>query len=201
MYNEMEGREPELNVESVAEKGDVIYTEYRYKINPAVRLTEDLETEYTNISSKIRLSKMMKDKRVVYGTISISDESITYLYDEDNDGKFEQFMIQARKNAVSWKDLKPEAAYKQAPGIRSESDGFEIELMYDGFGGKSIEIVYNEYRDDLTQVSFSESIDFELTENSDNIISHKGIRLEILDATDEQLTYRVLSGSNEVIES
>jgi len=201
MYNEREGHEPELNVETVAEKGDVIYMEFRYRINPAVRLKEDIETEYTNVSSKIRLSKMMKDKREVYGTISISDESITYLYDEDNDGKFEQFMVQARKNAVSWKDLKTEAAYEQASGIRSESGGFEFELIYEGLSENSVRFTYNEYRDDLTQASFTESIDFNLSDNRGNIISYKGIEVEILDATDEQLTYRVLSGSNEVIES
>lgn len=201
MYNEREGREPDLYTETVAEKGDVIYTEYRYRINPAVRLKEDLETEYANVSSKIRLSKMLKDKRVVYGTISITDESITYLYDEDNDGKFDQLMVQARKNAISWKDLKREAEYEEATGIRSESGGFELELLYEDLRNNIIEITYNEYRDDLTQASFTESIEFELTDNNDNIISHKGIKIEILDATDDQLTYQVLSGSNEEIDS
>lgn len=201
MYNEREGREPELETESTAVKGDVIYTEYRYRINPAVRLTEDLETEYANVSSKIRLSKMLKDKRVVFGTISISDESITYLYDEDDDGKFEQLMVQARKNAVNWKELKTEAAYEQAPGIRSESGGFELELLYEGFHDNRVEITYNEYRDDLTQASFTDLIYFELTENSGNIISYKDIKIEIIDATDDQLIYRVLSGSNEEIDS
>ena len=197
MYNEREGHEPELQAESIAKEGDVIYTEYSYRINPAVRLSEDLESEYANVSSKIRLSKMLKDNRVVYGTISISDESITYLFDEDDDGKFDQLMVQARKNAVSWKDLKTEAAYEQAAGIRSESGGFEIELLHEGFHDNRIEITYNEYRDDLTQVSFAELIGFELTGDGNNILSYKGIEIEIIEATEDQLTYKVLSGSNQ----
>jgi len=197
MYDKREGREPELNAESVVETGGVLYTEFSYRVNPAVKLKDDLTTEFANIPSSIRLSKMLKDKKEVYGTISVSDKSITYLYDEDNDGNFDQIMVQARKNATNWRPLKTDAGYEKAMGIKSESDGFELELIYEGRNGNKIEIFYGEYREDLTRASFTDAIEFEFSDNDDNILSYNGIRIEIIEATQNQLRYKILSGSVE----
>jgi len=195
-YETEEGSQPELHQQSAARAGDVIYTEFRYRINPSVRLTEDLSTPHADVSSSVRLSKMIKDGNVVYGTISISDQAITYLRDKDGNGKFDRLMVQARKNATGWKKLNEEARYTEARGIKSETGGMESELILEKIDSENNELIflYSAYRDDLVSPAETETVAATFSEGGESEFAFRSFKMIIHEVTDEEITYTVKSG-------
>lgn len=191
MYNNERGIMPQLNDTSKAGINETIYTEYDYRINPAVELNQDLETRYANVPGNVKLVKVLKDGKEVYASISLSGRSITYLADNDNNGKFDHIMVQARENPTNWKPFSPEAPYRKVEGIRSETGGYELVLTYRGMTDDELNISYRAYRDDLTRAAAIQQFNFRT--GLDTIDIH-GARLELIALSPDTLTYRVLSG-------
>ena len=195
-YNIEEGREPQLNEVNSAVVGDVVYWEFRFRINPTVRLTEDLSTSRADVSSSVRLSKMIKDGNVVYGTISVSDESITYLRDKDGNGKFDRYMVQARKNATGWKKLDEEAEYIEASGIRSETEGKEAELILENIDTENNELtfLYTAYTDDLVSPSETETVVANYSKRDKSEFTFRSFKMIIQKVKDREIVYTIESG-------
>ncbi|MGF1669141.1 MAG: hypothetical protein ACFCU6_01730 [Balneolaceae bacterium] len=189
-----EGYEPDLNSLNIAEPGDVMYMEFRFRVNPSVRLKTNLESRYGNVSSNVRLSKMIKDGKEVYGTISITGESITYLSDENDNGEFDNIMVQARRGATNWRDLETSVPYEEAPGIKSETGGFERELVFVGIKDDRIEVIYREYSDDLIVPSIEETIYFKPERDGTALIEYLGAKIEVISAMDDKLKYKIKKG-------
>ncbi len=195
-YNIEEGREPQLSEVDSAGVGDVVYWEFRFRINPTVRLTEDLSTPNADISSSVRLSKMIKDGNVVYGTLSVSDESITYLRDKDGNGKFDRYMVQARKNATGWKKLDEEVDYVEAGGIRSETGGKEAELILENIDTENNELtfLYTAYMDDLVSPSETETIVARYSVGNESEFTFRTFKMLIQEVKDREIVYTIESG-------
>jgi len=196
VHNISEGSKPELFEEATADSGQVIYTEFSYRINPAVELKEPLKNKYTNIRANLKLVKMKKDGEEVFGTVSVTNRSITYLKDKDLNGAFDRFMVQARKNSTNWKKTEQEIPYRQVDGIRSETGGFQMELIYHGLRDSMVTATYREYIDDLTRASSVKEISCRLARKSENILTFNGARINIIEATPQKITYKVEKGFN-----
>lgn len=194
VYNFKEGIHPDLHVEVTADSGSVIYTEFNYRINPAIELDKDLKSKNRNVPAGVKLSKMTKDGKEVYGSISVSGQSITYLSDDDKDGEIDHIMVQARKNSTNWKEVTPAISYKQVEGIKAETGGYELELIYHGKKDHTLTIAYREYKGDLTRASTTQKTERLLSKTGKDTITVRGARIAILDATSGKLTYKVLKG-------
>lgn len=72
-----------------------------------------------------------------------------------------------------------------------EKPNFRQELIYNGRSGDTIKILYREYTGDLLRAPFSQDIQYDLREG--NTIGFKGARLEVIDAANVKIKYRVLS--------
>ena len=98
--------------------------------------------------------------------------------------------------------------YKSAAGITFSKDNTDLEFaeiltpipkkeyfkqdfIYNGKVGNAIKFTYREYADDLARPAFTQDLQYDLTESS--IIGFKGIRIEILSATNIKIQYKVLS--------
>ena len=68
---------------------------------------------------------------------------------------------------------------------------FKQDFIYNGKVGNAIKFTYREYADDLARPAFTQDLQYDLTESS--IIGFKGLRLEILSATNIKIQYKVLS--------
>jgi len=191
MYNNERGFRPFLNDTSKAGIDDTIYTEYDYRINPAVELNRDLETRYASVPGNVKLVKVLKDGKEAYASISLSGRSITYLADNSNNGKFDHIMVQARENPTNWKSFSPEAPYRQVEGIRSETGGYELILTYRGLSDDELTISYRAYRDDLTRAAAIQQFTF--STEMDTLDIH-GARIELISLSPDTLSYRMLSG-------
>lgn len=71
-------------------------------------------------------------------------------------------------------------------------DSFQQTLLYNGKIGNRITLAYREFSNNQARLAFSNEVDYDLSESV--IIGYKGARLEVISATNTEITYRILSG-------
>lgn len=68
---------------------------------------------------------------------------------------------------------------------------FKKELVYNGKSGTTLKFVYREYVNDMARPAFNQDLQYDLNES--NIIGIKGLRVEVLNATNTKIEYKILS--------
>jgi hypothetical protein len=74
------------------------------------------------------------------------------------------------------------------------SDSFQQTLIYSGKVGNKINIGYREFSNNLARPAFNNDVEYDL--GSSNVIGYKGARLEIIEATNEYIKYRIIQNFN-----
>jgi len=67
---------------------------------------------------------------------------------------------------------------------------FRQQLIYGGRSGDQIKVTYREFSGDFARPAFAQDVQYDL--GADKLIGFKGVRIEIVEATNTKLTYRVL---------
>jgi hypothetical protein len=67
---------------------------------------------------------------------------------------------------------------------------FKQELLYNGKSNNTVKFMYREFSESLARPSFSQEVQYVLSESK--VIGFKGLRIEIIDASNINLTYKVL---------
>lgn len=65
------------------------------------------------------------------------------------------------------------------------------EFIYNGKVGNAIKFTYREFVDDLARPAFTQDLQYDLTESK--VIGFRGLRIEILSATNTKIQYKVLT--------
>lgn len=73
-------------------------------------------------------------------------------------------------------------------------DSFRRTLLYSGRVGNKLKISYREFSGNLARAAFSNEVEYDLNESG--IIGYAGARIEVLNATNTQITYKVLRNFN-----
>lgn len=76
------------------------------------------------------------------------------------------------------------------------SDSFQQTLIYSGRIGGKIRIGYREFSGDAARPAFNNEAEYDL--NDSKVIGYKGAKLEVIEATNEFIKYRVLRNFNNV---
>lgn len=84
------------------------------------------------------------------------------------------------------------ALWHETTQLAVSDRAFQQHLIYNGMVGDAIRVGYREVSPSLARPAFSNEVEYDLTRS--NVIAYKGARIEVLDATETSLTYRVLSG-------
>ena len=91
--------------------------------------------------------------------------------------------------------------FKHWVGIMNSSDGWQTsteystdyrkrELLYGGKSGSTIEVSYREFRGGLAAPAFTQNLKYDLSESK--IVRFQNFQLEILQADNQTITYRIL---------
>ncbi|WP_157619058.1 hypothetical protein [Skermanella stibiiresistens] len=75
-------------------------------------------------------------------------------------------------------------------GVRPKS--LQEHLVYTGRSGKTIFLSYREFSNDMARPAFTQDLTFEVS--TDRIVGFRGARIEIVDAANTFIKYRVLTG-------
>jgi len=83
---------------------------------------------------------------------------------------------------------KPEIEYIKERDVKGPS--FEQTLIYNGRVENNVKFLYREFREKMMRFPFSQEVQYDLNEG--NIIGFKSARIEIIEATNTELKYKVL---------
>jgi len=78
-----------------------------------------------------------------------------------------------------------------------QRDSFQQTLIYSGRVGNKINIAYREFSNSLARPAFNNNVEYDLSESK--VIGYKGAQLEILDATNQFIRYRVVRNFNAAV--
>ncbi len=73
----------------------------------------------------------------------------------------------------------------------NSASGFQQTLIYSGRIGDQLKISYREFSDNMARAAFSNEVYYDLGES--NIIGYQGAKIEVLEATNTAIKYKVLS--------
>ena len=84
-------------------------------------------------------------------------------------------------------------AERRKKAVASE-DSFQQTLIYSGKVGNKVNIGYREFSASIARPAFNNNVEYDLSES--RVIGYKGAQLEILEATNQHIRYKVLRNFN-----
>ena len=77
-------------------------------------------------------------------------------------------------------------------------DGFQQTLLYSGRIGNKINISYREFSNNVARPAFNNDVEYDLGESM--TIGYKGAEIEIIEATNRMIKYRVIRNFNKAMQ-
>jgi hypothetical protein len=87
-----------------------------------------------------------------------------------------------------------QAEFERTKQPVATADSFQQTLIYSGRIGSKIKIGYREFSNNLARPAFNNDVEYDLGESP--VIGYKGARIEVLEATNEYIKYKVLRNFN-----
>lgn len=79
----------------------------------------------------------------------------------------------------------------------ASNDSFQQTLIYSGKVGDKINIGYREFSGNLARPAFNNNVEYDLSDSM--LIAYKGARIEVLEANNQFIKYRVIENFNKAI--
>lgn len=84
-----------------------------------------------------------------------------------------------------------ERSFTRTERTFASEDSFQQTLLYSGRAGDQVSLSYREFSGDVARPAFSNDVEYDLSISRE--IAYKGARIEILEASNTSITYKVLS--------
>ena len=139
-----------------------------------------------------------EEKKFIYGTVPVG----RYQYDTDTkdeiwfqSGNYKTyFYVEKSSGRVCFASEDCASVKHTISRIRTSTtkDSFQQTLLFNGKIGNRVILAYREFQDGYARPAFSNTVEFDITESK--IVGYKGARIEVINATGTEMTYRVLTG-------
>ncbi|OHB61859.1 MAG: hypothetical protein A2Y76_14935 [Planctomycetes bacterium RBG_13_60_9] len=86
------------------------------------------------------------------------------------------------------------ARYQKKKYPVTSEDSFQQTLIYSGKVGNKINVGYREFSGNLARPAFNNEVEYDLSESK--TIGYKGARIEVIEATNQYIKYRVIQNFN-----
>ena len=179
--------------------GDVLYTKYDYESRDFYRLTAEINC---GLSCKISatdqtfLASVVNGKNgacgpatQTQGMMRITIPVNLCVIDEDQDQVFEAYQTAQLSGKI--KNTIP-YLFQTADSVR----GKKKELIYQGKDDNTLRFRYREYINDIVRPAFDQTVEYNL--ESDNVVTFRGMRLLVDEANNQEINYRIVSGTIEL---
>ncbi|MEA2018877.1 MAG: hypothetical protein U9N59_10555 [Campylobacterota bacterium] len=209
---------PKLNTVNITEIGENIYQKNNKFINTTntVKLKDSGKVEYSfdwftvdceynkgdtgllelwnNTHNSVKTGKCFNNgsNQSIKGTWG-------NIIDKNKTGYFTHLGLYGAKELVS---LENKIKYSVSPTVIFKEDSFKYEALYQGKQGNKIKVTFREFYLNETlnkfmiRDAFTQNIDYELNKDGSTIIGFKGLRIEVLKATNMDITYKVIKDYN-----
>lgn len=84
--------------------------------------------------------------------------------------------------------------FERSERVVANSNSFQQTLLYSGRVGDKINISYREFSGNVARPAFSNDVEYDLGSSTE--LAYRGARIEVIEATNSSITYRVLSNFN-----
>lgn len=188
--------EPPIGVEAIANIGDKLLTQGTMSERKAVCFPSTQKTAFSSV--------------VQTGCFSKSSETNEYEFfsstGEVGSGKFLEITgtpmnmaLRKSDNAICGVGFLGEAnpkscrtglVFEKKNWVSSNANNFQQTLLYNGKVGSKINIAYREFSSDLARPAFNNNVEYDLSESKQ--IGYKGALLEVIDANNQMIKYKVL---------
>ena len=88
-----------------------------------------------------------------------------------------------------------DAVFERKKIAIAQSDSFQQTLIYNGNFENKLNIGYREFSNNLARPAYNNNVEYDL--NQSNIIGYKGASIQIIEATNEFIKYRVIKNFNQ----
>ncbi|MQA91453.1 MAG: hypothetical protein GEU90_14705 [Gemmatimonas sp.] len=109
---------------------------------------------------------------------------------------FESYHLMVREDGVvvghdgrrgRWPE---EPLFELVERMRPDSAAFRAMMIYSGVSGGTVRAEYREFVSDMIRPAFSQDLTYDLAEGAE--IAYRSIRIEVVEATNTEVSYRVL---------
>jgi len=194
---------PSANLVAQAELGDTIVEKGKLTTYEGLDLRNELTwgdgwllKKFTILPGKLRARQQdakftyfYSDKMTVYdGLLGTAPYGAGGLCTKKADATFVRAFI-----VTGACTIKPKSAPEVRPTrvVDLDAPNFRQELIYNGRSGETVKFLYREFSGDYARPPFSQEVQYDLKDG--NMIGFKGARVEIVEASNTKLSYRVLS--------
>lgn len=196
---------PAINERTTAEVGESLVWKSRQRAIPAVQVEEDVLHPTENLGRKFVITLPAGEYqesghdssgrffRGFVGSILIDGlplkdvDAGLYVSDLDSN-KTEIYVLPADRRPLSY--ARDGIPFTRIYHHLQDKQSFKRELVYTGVSKNVIFILYREFKDDFARPAFSQELKYDLSES--RVVGFRGARLEIFEATNQGITYRVL---------
>lgn len=85
-------------------------------------------------------------------------------------------------------------SFERRKKMSMTQDSFQQSLIYSGKLGNKINIGYREFSNNIARPAFNNNVEYDLSESK--VIGYKGAKLEIIEATNQYIKFKMLSNFN-----
>ena len=185
---------PELNTTNDSEIGITLVskeTGYKYK---AIKITTGRRAKPGYIVKEIKqgdifINDSYTSKFDLYSSLTDTSFGIAIPKSEG-----EATVYTNNGTGINFNHINEKLEYTETYAPVPKKDYFKQEFIYNGRVGNALKFIYREYVDDVARPAFTQDLQYDLAESK--IIGFRGLRIEVVSATNTNIEYKVLSHFN-----
>ena len=193
---------PELNKIKSSEIGSiVVYKENGYQ-NDAIEIAKTFNIKPDGVlkvieEGQIFIHQYNTNNYEFYGSASNSEFGVAIPINGENPLIYFKSIIDGiystgiNYNGLTLIKPKEQIDYNHIKVRSKHKDYFKEEFIYNGRVGEALKFIYREYINDYARPAFTQEVQYDLSENK--IIGFRGMRIEIINATNTTIEYKVLN--------
>lgn len=194
--------EPPLNSVNTKEVGDEMLKQGKYREHDAIYVTTEIKPHWAYTVYPGYFLKSGEDGSNEYYRIGGAGEESGYVEKAAVADNFKSLLVTKDSgtlcvvtiiNAMACFNSVTQGFDKVKKPIITQ-DAVQRTLIYSGKSGNKINVGYREFSGNIARPAFSNNVEYDLSES--NQIGYKGALLEIIEATNRFIKYKVLSNFN-----
>lgn len=190
---------PEVGSVATARVGDKMLSQGKYIESEAIRVLEQEQIKLAYTIFPGYFLKQGEDNKASYYKITTGEGA----------GRIEKSALADMHNAVmvdksdnefcvvTWLDTyscDDEVRFEKTMEEVVTPDSFQQTLIYNGKVGDKINVGYREFSSNRARNAFRNEVEYDLSES--NVIGYQGAQVEVIEATNQTIKYRVISNFN-----
>ena len=197
------GKVPPIGQNTEAPTGGTVFSQFRYWQKAGYRImdshSQGLALGRVSVGAGDFVVRAVLENENVFCTEKrayidpmVGPHAIACFLDRDNDGRFAK--VKTAPGGVWFeRDVFPPLRYEKSELIVPRSDAFKYELLYQGVSKDTLRLSYREFLNEFARPAFFQDVTYDIEERPATI-TFRSVKIEVLDADNNKIVYRVLSG-------